>query len=482
MNDTGISLGREIADAIGEGAGGAELRTAMGNLESGKRVLDWIHLGKCDVQLRDLISILQTKAATPPPRTGHLGDWTDISLGRSGLLDYNTTICTELGVGSPLLFDTTSTETAALDSGDTIYQPGSAVRDGKAELLPLYVRDGSGLREAARSESWFSPFVLTDADGPVELLSDLHRRRNATLGMPLDYVSRRLLAEGDRLRVLMTTALEAARADAKRRDTLTSSLFAGLVGTDGAPREGAVRSTESGYVVGETEVSLDELVELALLPFRTLNDDEARGRIVSGDGFREQVVPMLSNMFLTILMVQARVHAAPGSVPGAFDEHLHWGAIGMAGFPPRKKGYFEGSEYPRRTRPFFDHAFATGRASQVLFMVAPAVLFALLPRTSSPADVELVDDLCRTARVAAGKDANPFRQAEIIEQTVTDWHEAHGARLSEFYRCQFNGRRSLSGQAEAPADPHVVVGEEFLSLTCRQASLIVGALNQINRV
>ncbi|MEU0520687.1 DUF6025 family protein [Streptosporangium sp. NPDC006007] len=478
MTPTG--LGRAIAEAIGDRVGGTELRAAIGNLESGRRVLDWIHLGKCDILLEDLISIIRSTAGHAPPRTGHLGDWTDISLSRSGLLDYNATICAEFGVGSPLLFDTTGTETGTLEQGDTIYLPGSTVQDGTASPLPLLVRDAAGLRTAPRTRSWFSPFVLTDADGPVELLSDLHRRRNATLDMPLDYVSRRLSAEGDRLRDLMMTALEAARRDPRRRETLTSSLFAGLVRTDAAPCEGAVRCTDSGYSVGGIEVSLDKLVDLALLPFHTLNDPRARAGHLSGEGFREQVVPMLSNMFLTILMVQARVHATRGTRPTGFDEHLHWGAIGMAGFPPRKKGYFEGSEYPRRSRPFFDHAHATGRASRVLFLVAPAVLFALLPRVSNPVDVELIDDLCRTVRIAADADSNAFRQVEIIERTVKEWHETHGARLSAFYRGQFNGRRSLTGRSEAPADSGVVVGDEFLRLTCRQASLIVGVLNQVN--
>ncbi|MER6029824.1 DUF6025 family protein [Streptomyces sp. NPDC001851] len=482
-----IGLGRAIAEAIGDGAGGAELRSAIAGLESGRRTLDWAHLGKCDIVLADLVSLIRSAGDHTPPRTGHLGDWTDISLGRSGLLDYNTTICSEFGVGSPLLFDTTSTETEAMDQGDTIYLPGSTVRDGKASQLPLLVRDSAGLHSASRTRSWFSPFVLTDTDGRVELLSDLHRRRNTGLTMPLDYVSRRLFAEGDRLRTLMTTALEAARRDTKRRNTLTSSLFAGLVGTDGAPREGGVRCTESGYAIGDGgegagEVSLPDLVELTLLPFSTLNDPQARQRHVTGEGFREQVVPMLSNMFLTILMVQARVHAAPGSTPAGFDEHLHWGAIGMAGFPPRKKGYFEGSEYPRRTRPFFEHAHDVGQALPALFLVAPAVLFALLPRRSNLVDVELVDDLCRTVRVAAGGESNIFRQAELIERTVEQWYETRGEQLSAFYRGQFNGRRSLSGGSEAPADPRVVVGDEFARLTCRQASLIVGALNRLNQV
>ncbi|MFI9273182.1 DUF6025 family protein [Kitasatospora sp. NPDC052896] len=471
-------IGHALADAIGTGSGGRELRQALARLESGGRQLDWIHLGKCDIAMRDLIAIVRDSGLTPP-RTGHLGDWSDIDAGRSGLLDYNRTICGVLGVGSPLLFDTTSTETTALDAGDTIYLPGSVVDRGVAHQLPLLVHTADGLRSADRTKSWFSPFVMVDADGDRKLLSQYHRERNARLGLAPDYVSSRMVAGADRLRTLLDTALLATEGNSRGK-VLLGSLFAGLVGTDGAPRDGEVLFDGPGYRVGAELLTRQELVERLLLPFVVINDEQARQRHL--DGPTPTVVPMLSNLFLTMLMAQLRTHVADPTVAvDGIDAHLHWGAIGMAGFPPRKRGYFEGGEYPRRLRPFFDHAAAHAGTAATLFIVAPSVVFTLLPRRSQGTDVELVAQLCGQVRDATKEVTNADRAAEAVQRVVEDWYARHGEELSHFYRSQFNGKRTISGQTPPPTDPEVVVGEEFLDLTCRQASLIVGAMQDLNK-
>lgn len=151
----------------------------------------------------------------------------------------------------------------------------------------------------------------------------------------------------------------------------------------------------------------------------------------------------------------------------------------MAGFPPRKRGYFEGSEYPRRIRPFAERASASRLVPPLLFLVSPAVIFALLPRKSSSRDAELVGDLCRTVQAMAAGISNPHRSAERIQQVASEWYEEHGTQLSAFYREQFNGRRSLAEHGRPPEDPTVAVIPEFMDLTCRQASLIVGAVQQL---
>lgn len=291
----------------------------MDNLATGRRVFDWIHLGKCDIRIRDLTEAIGA-CAVQAPRTGHLGDWRDISACRSGLLDYNYAICAALGIGYPLLFDTTSVESDALDKGDTIYLPGSAVSNGARTMLPLYARDPSGLRPLDRSRSWFSPFVMTDADGSLEMLADYHRRHNSELPLHVDYVSRRLLRNPQRLRELLHTALDAARAS-DRADTLTSALFAGISGPDGAALNGSVQLAPSGYLVGDRPVGQEQLVELALLPFLTLNDEQQRKRRLAGEN--HESVPLMSNLLLTLLLAQVPVHREGLLAPGEIDEHLH---------------------------------------------------------------------------------------------------------------------------------------------------------------
>lgn len=468
-------IGHALAEAIGEGRGGRELRTALHRLESGRRTLDWIHLGKCDVTIRDLIRVLRNSGVAPP-RTGHLGDWSDIAAGRSGLLDYNRTICRVFKAGSPLLFDTTSTETSALDDGDVIYLPGSTVERGVARELPLLVHTASGLRPAARTRSWFGPFVIVRADDELRLLSECHRTRNARLDLPLDYVSRRLMKDEKRLHELITTALCAAE-EHSRGKVLLASLFAGLVGTDGAPRTGTVAFTEKHYAVDDALLSRKELADRLLLPFQVLNRDAARQRHL--DGPPPAVVPTLSNLFLTLLMTQMRTHVIGPDAPSPdVDVHPHWGAIGMAGFPPRKRGYFEGSEYPRRMRPFFDHAVAHAGVPPTLFVVAPSVVFTLLPRRSDATDIHLVTELCQRVRNAGTRPAD--RAAVETRRTVTEWFHRRGDALSAFYRSQFNGKRTISGQSPPPEDPEVVACDAFLDLTCRQASMTVGALHELN--
>jgi len=78
--------------------------------------------------------------------------------------------------------------------------------------------------------------------------------------------------------------------------------------------------------------------------------------------------------------------------------------------------------------------------------------------------------------------SNADRTAELVARAVADWFDRRGGELSEFYRSQFNGRRTLSDQTPAPDDPEVLVDDAFLDLSCRQASMTVGVLQELNKV
>jgi Family of unknown function (DUF6025) len=477
------AFAERLLGAMGDSPGAKTLAAALARLHLGQRAFDWVHLGKSDLPIGRLIELLQTTPGMAPPRTGHLGDWSDIAAGRSGLLDYNKVICGDLAAGAALLIDTTSVETSTLDDGDRIYLPGSTVTRGRRRLLELFARTADGLSRLERNKTWFLPFTLTRVDGQVRLLSDLHRARNARLTLATDHVTARLLYDRARLEALLRMTLTAA-ATAPRRETMLRWLFASVVGTDADRRQATLGyHDDHSFALGGERLTLDELIARALLPALVMNDPATKEEHLRGRRAAVQV-PVMSNLLVTLLLVLLGAHLDPRRPDllrrAPVDVHLHWGAVGMAGFPPAKRGYFESGEYPRRLRPFFDAAVNGGHGvSPTLFVVAPAVIFSLLPRAGNPGEARLVRELFGRVLDSRARQGHQDRAASV-ERTVKDWLARVHPHLSAFYLRQFNGVRSLLAAAPPPKTAAPVVCEEFLALTCQEATMIVGALQEVS--
>ena len=131
---------------------------------------------------RHLLDLIGTDAALCPPRTGHIGNWGNIGLGRAGAMDFNKAICAP-GYGYPLLYCFTQTEVEAPRQGDWGYLPGSLV-DGDARTpLRLHAWDGTEFAALhAHALPRFTPFVQAELDGGLTPLTEVHARRLDPIG------------------------------------------------------------------------------------------------------------------------------------------------------------------------------------------------------------------------------------------------------------------------------------------------------------
>lgn len=118
-----------------------------------------VHLGTRDVRVGTLLDAVHAEPGLLPPRSGHLGNWEDIALGRSGPMDFNTAVCGG-GHGFPLIYGFTQTE-AEETGGDDVYLPGSLVEGagaGRCRCTPGTGGPSSaGTAPARCSAPWCGP-------------------------------------------------------------------------------------------------------------------------------------------------------------------------------------------------------------------------------------------------------------------------------------------------------------------------------------
>ncbi|MEU3528101.1 DUF6025 family protein [Streptomyces sp. NPDC038707] len=454
-----------VLDALG-------LRAAAGAdaLAAGEKSFQPVHLGTQDVTIGALLDLLHSEPDLLPPRTGHLGNWEDIALGRSGPMDFNTAIC-GAGHGYPLIYGFTRTE-AATEGGDEAYQPGSLIEQGKRDPLTLYTWDGRAFVRRDRSRPLFCPLTQAEVDGSLVPLADLHWRRMRTIP---GYRFRRwadvLVAHAPLVTDMLTLLIEQADATAKQ-GTRLSELISQAVRLDGDVSRCDLAADGTGYVLdGYRYPSARALAEAAMALVRAL---------VAPAAFFEQlpglppVLPVMSLQLTNVLFGLLDTHhpdrpAGPPESP--FITHVHWGARAMAGCPPRRGGYLTRRSTVRSLRAITTPLVrGFGQAAPVAFVLLPAQVFMLCPPSTSPADADLLADLFRRVR-AAGPDA--------AHATALGWLGEHGQKLSAYLRDRFRPGTGVPADG-TPRDPAVPVEPDgFRALTFRQASGTVAAFEEV---
>ncbi|MFG2196041.1 DUF6025 family protein [Streptomyces sp. NPDC048639] len=440
-------------------------------LADGSRSFLPVHLGTRDVPIGALLDLVHKEDALLPPRSGHLGNWEDIALGRSGPMDFNTAICGQ-GHGYPLIYGFTRTETDTADAGgDGVYLPGSLVEQGRRRPLPLFTWDGRGFAPRDRSRPLFCPLVRTEEQGEPTPLVDVHlRRMRAITGYRFELEASSLVAHDATVTAMLTVLLErAATRDNARR--AFADLISHAVRLDGEVARCELRPDGRGYRLdGHHYGSAGELAEAALLPFRALTDP---ARFFERISDLPPVLPVVSHLLTGVLTAMFGTHYPDGpAVPAddPFITHLHWGARSMAGCPPRRGGYFTSRAAVRGMRSISEClAGEFTEASPLCVVLLPAPVFMLCPASTDPGDAEPMAALFRATAAA--------RPGEEYDAALT-WLGAHRDGLSDYLCGRFREGSGIpyGGVPREPAVP--VEPEGFRDLTFRQASAIVAAFEE----
>ncbi len=464
----------ELMDALGLSSA-----VDVDALASRQSAYGYVHAGTQPLPIGRLRKVLRQvdNPALTPPRTGHLGNWQDIALGRAGAMDFNQAICAS-GLGYPLITCFTQTEADDAGGGDWVYLPGSLVERGTREVLPLFTWDGSGFARRTRARPLFCPFVQTEQDGALVPLLELHwQRMQAIDAFRFGLEAQVIVDHQELVRPMLALLLEeATRQDNQRR--AFGDLIGHAVAPDGTVARAELTRDGDGYWLGDCFYhSTDALVEHALIPFRAVTDPRA---FFASIGQLPTRVPVMSHLVIGILSAIFGTHypdlrdRAPVTRP--FNPHLHWGARDMAGFPPRRNGYFVERSTTRSLRRMCAALLTHFPEFDPLCMVLlPAAAFMLCPSSAHPLDVELLS--CLFQRLGTDDGSMPAdRLQQAVEGTTSSWLEHNADVLSPYFINRFWPRRGVMHVGELPASGRAIEPDGFASLTFRQACMIVGSL------
>jgi hypothetical protein len=465
----------QALDCVPEASGSNQAELPWIELGERRRGLLFRHLGSSGSSMRAVAETL-SGGQVLAPRTGHLADWADIVSGRSTVLDYNDVICQVLRAGYPLLYDFTQTETTAMDRGDTLFLPGSLVDGGIRTPLPTFHwRDGA-FRRHDRESPLFLPYVETAYEGTRLPLARLHRLRNEqSVPLRVDHHSALCLRNERQVRELLLTLVHAAGDD----DRLLGQVLDRVVHRAGHLERAPVRKAGSGFRSGDRYYpTAESLVDASLLSARAAQTDDDLGQFLRD---APTTVPLASVDVVALIHAFLRTHLVDpdGRSDEPIDVHVHWGALAMAGYPPKRRGYF--AKRANSVRWMYDAVVRELPWTRpVVFVMAPAAPYLLWVPEDRQRDRELLALLLRRVRTAIEPWPNRMdRCSPVVQQVVEQWAEGEGGAVSTALRRQFGwtDRTSPTG-AELPAVP-LVEPAGFSELTMAQACLVAGAVLKV---
>jgi hypothetical protein len=442
----------------------------------------WIHLADTNVKLDSLHRLFANPGHILPPRSGHIGNWSEICAGRSGPLDFNAAICRHRRFGYALLNDLTTTETLDDSSGDAVYLPGSMVARGSRVVLSLYGWNGREWTEHNRSESYYVPLVQTRGESSLAPLTEVHRRRDTQeCSIPLAYYSDVLNANRHMVAELLTHAVESSSNDRTREQFLTSVMH-NCTRRDGRVEPLKLRLLPTGGIevndhsYQSTESLIHAALDAALVASRY-------GELAQCVTQLPRVTPLLSGRLHTILYALLETHHA--GVPALSDEqdniivHVHWAATQMAGFPPSIKGYFHSNV--RQYRQLYATMVQGLRHPRPIFyVVAPASVFTLCPSSAFPTDIALTTELfLEVAAIPARQWPEASEMQSLVSRLAEKWWVKRGPSLSAYYKSNFAQKRSVAAGVIPPDRGQPIMVDAFFELTFMQASALVGALHRL---
>lgn len=444
--------------------------------------LEWLHLGETDVRVKDLENELKMYNEILAPRSGHIGNWGDISQGRAGLVDYNKVICFEKQIGYPLLYLFNQTEDQLCNQGDSIYLPGSIVESGKPTPLPLFTYDGHSFVPRDRSVSYFTPFVMTNHQGKMQSLISYHFAQFKKIS-DFNYVSEAELAFSEvellkkSLRILLSEALFNPR-----NQEFLPEIFSHVVTKDGQVSRAEIRMTDNKIFMNGFEFeNLDELIEASQWPIKIAAQPSNLAEHIQ---LAPPAMPLRGAMFTNLWSGLRNYHIKPEFRQEICNQspisvHLHWGAVGMAGYPPYKRGYFGNKDkikaakwmaklivnYIQEIKPCF-------------FVLMPVAPYFLTSMCQYKDDSKILNELfLKVIDQTRDMTGDPSKMMDTLKPIVKDWMNGSGSQMSSYFKSKFSEKRSVASKLDLPSEKgFTIYTESFYELTFRQACILTGLL------
>ena len=456
----------------------------LNSFEQGQSVFGWAHLGTVEVEIENILSAIQRYEELTPLRTGHLGNWQNIFDRRACAIDYNSIIAADLDLAKLCIFDLNMTESDDQEDGDWIYLPGSSVSGTSRRPLPLLGHVGGRLIPLEHSLARYVPFMWTQrpGDGLVPLVR-YHKQRAASVdGFDFEYQSEAIVDSHERVRAMLIDAVERICAT----PGATADRMLGLLFDKSVVLEGKMDRLDLTYRQGIFELEdgtrfegADHLVDAAFLPMLAAADPD---KFWSDLGSAPSRFPMFSGPLIAFLLAALERHFIPsarGAKPMPFSPHVHWGALGMAGYPPYKRGYF--AKNVKHSRKIYDLLITPDSGlPPIYFMLLPSAIFHLYIHNALTQDQPPIERLIdRVHRETDGLRGKSNLIAASIRTIAEEWVSKEGLNVSSYLRAKFANRRSVLNDADLP-DPGGALIEPagFRTLTCLQACMLVGALHE----
>lgn len=445
-----------------------------------KSGFDWIHLGNTDVKIKDLHRVLSNNPHLIPPRTGHMGNWSDIANGRAGIVDYNKTIIADLKIGYPLIYSNNQTEDKNLINGDGIYLPGKVIDKGESQELNLFTWDGKTFVKRDRSNALFTPFVLTDYQGELQPITKIHRDimikyKNFNFVMFDEEVLNNWDVVKSILKILIQSALHNDEKFTLR------DIFAHEITLDGIVKRSDIQIIDSGFKVGETIYkNMDELINASKLPFIAASRPN---NFFNNMKDHPRTIPALSKLISIILFSVLDTHyplerKVEEELKTPFNPHFHWGALSLAGYPPLKRGTFANKDNIKKITNMQDLIVnELPNIYPTFFVLLPAAPFTLYPTNVHKQDHEVIEALIEeVTKETHGLENKPNIMINKVNTIVNNWLEINKEHLSGYFLNKFASKRSVLNDVELPDYSVYEELECFKELTFRQGCLIVGSL------
>lgn len=456
---------------------------ALARFEKRELAFDWTHMGNSEIRIGELVDVLQGHETLSPPRTGHMGNWSNIIHGRAGSHDYNNLTCGPHRIGHALIFDLNQTESDTPGLGDWSYLPGSKVDRCERKILALSTWDGTNFRRRDRSAPLFVPFALAEIDGALLPLCDLHRRAwGQSAQFPLRVLSSILLLHEGTIRRIVAVLLDDI-CHQDKPEALLRRVFDRCVSLDGRIERAPLEPVGRGFRMGRNRyASADELVDHVLLPIKIAASPDL---LLSEAGELPEQMPMMADPLIMLLEAVLNTHypdveEPPRQATRPCNPHLHWGGPAMAGYQPQIRGYF--SEHARHLRKLFRPIMRElPEIDPVFFILLPAGVFNLCPHESSPSDVALVNDLlvavCNQTEGLLGR---PAEMSRCIEDVVQQWHQKATSELSSYLLGRFSPIRGTVNSLPEPIEGGLALLASLRNLTLQQASMTMGAIRRLS--
>jgi hypothetical protein len=162
-----------------------------------------------------------------------------------------------------------------------------------------------------------------------------------------------------------------------------------------------------------------------------------------------------------------------------FTPHFHWGARDMAGYPPRRRGYFSEKSTTKSIRQISDTLVAAfPDIDPLYFILMPAAVFMLCPADVHPRDGHLLATLFDEVQVTTAPYAGTTddRMMAEVDRVVRRWLVEAQRNLSPYFLNRFTARRGVLHDTEVPEASNAAEPDGFRRLSVRQACAVVGAL------